>query len=272
MRREKSKDGSLRKESLKTDKNWRTPALQYEHYCFSTKEAIATILLGTSIVGFLAVLFYRSVWAMFFLSPLEILVWKEIKVAQIQKRKNALAEQFKDCLQSVSTNMKAGYSAENAFKESRQDLIRLYGNQSFMVQELEHIVQGLQNNRNLENMLLDLGERSGVNEIQEFGEVFAIAKRSGGNMTEILLRTYSLIMEKMEIDCEIRILISEKRLEQRIMNLVPFLIIIYISITSPGFFDVLYHNAVGIVVMTVCLAVYLISYSLSSNIVNISVE
>ena len=55
------------------------------------------------------------------------------------------------------------------------------------------------------------------------------------------------------------------------MNLVPFLIISYISMTSTGFFDVLYHNAVGIAIMTVCLVVYVAAYRLSEKIVDIEV-
>jgi len=121
-------------------------------------------------------------------------------------------------------------------------------------------------------LLLSLGERSGITDIREFGNVFAIAKRNGGNMTDILMRTSTVIGKKMEIDREIQVLISAKRMEQQIMNMVPFAIIVYISFTSPGFFDVLYHNALGVGIMTVCLVVYFIAYHISSRIIEISVD
>ena len=76
----------------------------------------------------------------------------------------------------------------------------------------------------------------------------------------------------MEIDREIEVLISAKRMEQQIMNLVPFAIIIYISFTAPGFFDVLYHNVLGVSIMTICLLVYFVAYRLSAKIVDISVD
>lgn len=91
-------------------------------------------------------------------------------------------------------------------------------------------------------------------------------------MTDILMRTSKVIGKKMEIDKEIQVLISAKQMEQRIMNIVPFVIILYISITSPGFFDVLYHNLMGVTVMTICLAVYFAAYELSSKIVDIRVD
>ena len=66
-------------------------------------------------------------------------------------------------------------------------------------------------------------------------------------------------------------MISSKKMEQKIMNMVPFLIIFYIGTTSKGFFDVLYHNVIGVIVMTVCLFFYGTAYLFSKRIVEIEV-
>ena len=253
-------------------KNCRQQELEYENYIFSFGEIASTCVLIVLILIFLAILFYRSLLAVIFLSPVSVFVWKNIKTKKIQRRKKDLSIQFKDCIQAVCANLKAGYSVENAFRESLADIRLLHGETSYMGIELRHIIQGLANNISLEEMLLSLGERSGITDIREFGEVFAIAKRNGGNMTEVLVRTSTIINRKMEIDREIQVLISAKKMEQQIMNLIPFAIIIYISITSPGFFDTLYHNVLGICIMTVCLLVYLIAYHLSSKIIEICAE
>lgn len=253
-------------------KNCRQQELQYESYCFTFSEIISTCILIAFVISFFAILFYRSFIAMIVLSPLSVVVWKNVKTKKIQRRKKDLSVQFKDCIQAVCANLKAGYSVENAFRESVADIRLLYGENSYMGVELSRMIQGLSNNVSLEELLLSLGKRSGVTDIREFGEVFAIAKRNGGNMTDVLVRTSSVISRKMEIDREIQVLISAKRMEQQIMNLVPFAIIIYISITSPGFFDVLYHNVLGICIMTICLFVYLIAYRLSTKIINICVD
>ena len=116
-----------------------------------------------------------------------------------------------------------------------------------------------------------MGKETTNTDIQDFALVFSVAKRNGGNMTEIIDRTISVISGKLEVEKEIEVLISAKRLEARIMNMVPFFIIFYISITSPGFFDALYHNVLGICLMAVCMVIYCISYYLSEKIVNISI-
>ena len=81
----------------------------------------------------------------------------------------------------------------------------------------------------------------------------------------------TVIEQKTETDKEIQLMISAKKLEQKIMNMVPFLIIFYVSSTSKGFFDVLYHNLVGVVIMTVCLGFYAAAYLMSKRMVEIEV-
>lgn len=246
--------------------------LQYDTYKFGVGEIIATVFLGLITVMFFAFIFYRSAVAAVFLSPIGIYVWKNEQKKKIDKRKKELSVQFKDCIGAVGANLRAGYSVENAFRESLKDIVLLYGDNSYMAVELKHIIQGIRNNVSLEELLLSLGKRSGIADIREFGEVFFIAKRSGGNMSEILVRTGSVIGKKMEMDREIQVLISAKKLEQQIMNVVPFVIIIYISCTSPGFFDVLYHNMLGVCIMTICLLVYLAAYVLAAKIIDICAD
>ena len=90
-------------------------------------------------------------------------------------------------------------------------------------------------------------------------------------MTEIIERSVTVIEEKVETEKEIQIILASRRMEQKIMNVIPFGILLYISVTSKGFFDVLYHNLPGVIFMTICLFVYLGAVLLSRNIVLIEV-
>lgn len=253
-------------------KNCSWQELQYSVYQYSLPELVSAAAKSILLVLFFALFFYRSLWAVLPLSPLFVLTWKGIKKEKIKNRREELKIEFKDCLQAVCAAMKAGYSVENAFRESISDMQLLYGKEGLMVRELQYIMQGLQNHISLEQLLGSLGERSGVQDIREFGEVFAIAKRSGGSMTDMLVKTAGMIAEKMEIDREIQVLLSAKKMEQKIMNVIPFAIVFYISLTSPGFFDILYHNPLGIIIMSICLLVYLAAFYLSTQIMEIEIE
>ena len=245
--------------------------IDYENYVMNGKERILYSMEGIFIVGVIDYFFYRSLWACLFLVPLFGFFLKEKKKTLAKKRKQELNVEFKDAVLAVSANQKAGYSIENAFREAYRDMVMLYGKESLICKELDHIAKGLDNNITLEKLLYDFGIRSRSADILQFADVFLIAKRSGGNMTEILSETADTIEQKIIVDKEIQVLISSKKMEQKIMNIVPFLIILYISLTSKGFFDVLYHNPAGIVIMTICLIVYLAAYRISQKIVEIEV-
>ena len=64
---------------------------------------------------------------------------------------------------------------------------------------------------------------------------------------------------------------AAKRYEQSFMNVLPFLIILYIDITSDGFLDVMYQTLTGRIIMTVCLLLIGISCWFSGRILNICV-
>lgn len=245
--------------------------VDYGEYSLSGSEYILYSAEGLLLSGIISYFFYRSIWAFLLLSPFLIIFLKVKKRELARKRKEELNMQFKDMVLSVSANQKAGYSVENAFREAYRDMSMLYGKDSHICRELDYIAKGLDNNIVLEKLLYDLAVRSHIQDIMQFADVFMIAKRNGGNMTEILSETADTIEQKISVDKEIQVLVSSKKMEQKIMNVVPFIIIFYIDITSKGFFDALYHNLIGIVVMTICLAIYLAALMISKKIVEIEV-
>ena len=137
--------------------------------------------------------------------------------------------------------------------------------------ELRRMINGLRNNVDISDMICQFAQRSRVEEIIDFSGVFRTAKRSGGNMNTMIRQCSDLIHDKMEVRSEIRTVTAEKQLECRLMTYIPFGIMFYINLTTPGYFCILYHNLTGIVIMTVCLAVYLVAVYLSGRLVRIEV-
>lgn len=180
--------------------------------------------------------------------------WQEKTLCE--KRKQELSGQFKSMIESVSSSLQAGYSAENAFIRTKRELSLLYKKEADILIEVENMTFLLQNNVTLEEILMDFGIRSSVDDIRNFAEVFGTGKRSGGDFREIICSCVELLSEKADTEREIRTLIHAKVLEQKVMCLVPFCIMGYISLTSPGYFSPLYHNAAGICIMSLCLLIY----------------
>lgn len=227
------------------------------------------LLEGVLLVGILAWLFYDSPIAAAVLSPLLIPYYRRRSREKRQREQKELAGQFREALSAIITALKAGYSAENAFSECRKEMAYQFGEKAMITLEMKKIEKGLENRISLEKLLREFACRWQIEEISEFAEVFSIARKSGGNLPEIIGRTASIIQERMEIDTEIDLMLSSRKYEQKIMNAVPFFIIFYLSLTTKGFFDVLYHNPGGILFMSGCLAAYLAAVLLSDRIMAI---
>lgn len=210
--------------------------------------------------GIFTYFFYRSLWGIVVAVPggyLYVLIEKRgdvLKEVRIQR------EAFKECIQSVAASLRAGYAPAGAFAESKKDMVHMYGEESEIVKNLDKIQNGLRNNQTLESLLISWGKESKVEEISEFADVFSIAKRSGGSAIGVIESTALMIWNRMEAEREIETLLAGKRMEQRVMSGMPFLILFYLQISNPGYFDVLYHNAFGVVVMTGMLSIYLWSH------------
>lgn len=261
-------------------KNWKLPdykkrqeelAIDYSHYHFTAGEWGLVLLEGMLLLGLIGYCFYDSFWVCICLSPGLVFFFKYMEKKMGEKQRQTLRLQFKDAVIAVSVNQKAGYSVENAFKEAYSDMKMLYGENSLICRELLYLIRGISNNITIEKLLLYLGDRSEISDIREFGEIFAIAKRSGGNLSQVIEMTATTIEEKIDVEQEIKVMISAKQMEANIMSVIPFMIILYMDATSDGFFDVLYHNALGVIIMTVCLSVYIISFLLMQKIINIHV-
>jgi tight adherence protein B len=167
--------------------------------------------------------------------------------------------------------LNAGYSLEHAFGDARRDLALVYPGEAYIFSELDAIAAGLRVNIPLEELLRDFGERSGTDDICDFANVVTAAKRSGGNLIRIIQKTVRSISDKLAVEEEIKTLIASKRLEEQIMMKMPYGMIFYLRISNGEFMEVLYHNLLGICLMTVFLLLIYAADYWASRIMEISV-
>lgn len=202
-------------------------------------------------------LFYQNLWVCLFGSLVGGFLYLQYRRTVLaEKRQWALMVEFKDAMDSMVSALVAGYSMENAVSEAHHDLMLLYGRETPMIQELGHICGKLALHQPLDALLLDLGRRSGVEDIVTFAQIYATARRSGGNLVKVMKRTAENIGEKMEIQREIQTMAAGKRMESVCMMVIPLLIILYLQVCSPGFLDPVYQGLQGRLFMTAALVVY----------------
>ena len=243
----------------------------YDTYRFTPKEWFLYLSESLAICGGINYLFYKNWWVFLGMLPVPFLFLRYKRKDCKKQRRKRLNYQFKDALSSLSVALQAGYSVENAVYACTRDLEKLYNPGEDILEEFHYMEAQLQVSVPVEELFLDLGNRCKVEDIENFASVFAAAKRTGGDMVAILQKTARILGDKIDVKKEIEATVAGKKSEQWIMSMMPFGIILYMQITSPGFLQVLYGNAFGVVTMTVCLAIYFLAYWMGKKIVDIEV-
>lgn len=228
--------------------------------------------MGMLLVILAGYIFYGSWIVGILFSPLGV-GWMIYQKKELQKkRKKLLRLEFREGLYALSASIAAGRSIELAFVEALKDLRVIYCDQSsFILQEFELIVWKISTNQSVESALLDFANRAQDEDITNFANVFLTAKRSGGNLVEIMKYTVSALGEKMAILEAIDVLITGKKYEQKILAGILPMILIYLKICGSGFIDALYGNISGQIAMTGALFLYTISVVIGKKIVEIEV-
>lgn len=236
------------------------------------KEEIFLIGKSMAVLFLLNFCFYRQLPTLIFLLPLICGFYRLEKKELLRKKKEEVRQQFKELLLLAVTGLRAGNSVENAFLNSCPEMEMLYGKESCICRMLLIFRGGLENHVSPEVLFREMGEDCEIEEIRDFSRVFSIAKETGGNMTVIMERTAKIIESRTETKKEIETLLSGRKLEQKIMNTMPFLLMMYMSLTSPGYFRGLYGTPEGVAVMTFCLGIYLCAYLMSLKIMEMDQE
>lgn len=243
----------------------------FNHYGLTKLQFAKTLFKGIAILMIIAYVFYQNLLFSFILLPYLHIYIKDSALDFSKRSNQELLNQYKDGMLAVSFSLNVGYSIENSFKEAMQELKLLYGEKSEIVVQFKIIINRINVNENIEDILDDYAKKCNIEDILYFAEVFRYAKRSGGDLIAIIRNTANTINEKIEAKNEIDTVISGKKFEQKIMSMVPFGIILYLKVSSPEFIKGLYGNVLGIIIMSVCLILYVVSNRLAKRIINIEV-
>ena len=227
--------------------------MDYKRYRLSKKEAAIVILESIAISVLISKLFFDSFWGMTASPAILLIMWKKTIEQKLEERNKKVAMEFQTMLKNVSSSLLAGFSLENAFVEAEKELKQMYGEKSYMFLELQNINKKVGMNIPLEEPLEDLAERTGMEDIYNFIDILSFAKQAGGNFVEIIDNTINKMWAKYETAREIDVAISAKKLEQKVMSVIPVVLLAYMKLTSAEYMSVLYGNVAGGLFMTVCL-------------------
>lgn len=221
--------------------------------------------------GILAYLFYDSLLATIVLIPVGIYYLRDRIEDCCKKKEMQFRGQFQTSLQILSSLLKAGYSVENAIRETGNELKPLYSRNSRIRTEYKRMERKLDMNLSVEQILKEFAHRVQQEDVDNFVTVFAAAKRMGGDSIAILRETVRMIAGKIETEREIQTLLAAKKLEFQIMCVLPLGMVFYMRLAFPEFLSVLYGNPIGGFLMSACLCVYVFAYLKGKQLIRIEV-
>jgi len=266
--------GRVRKKKKQHEKNKQisdATAICYENYYFTKKEWLKYSLIYFTMVIIICYLFYNNLWLSAITIPFLFPFLRLIQEREKEKRLQRLKLEFKDALTALTASLHTGYAIENAFREAYAELVMLYGQDGLIVQEFHYMLKQMRVSRTVEEVVKEFAERSGLEDIQNFAQIFSMANRSSGGLITIMDTTADMIGQKIEVEREILTMIQGKKLEQRIMSIVPIAMLGYLRLGNGAFMEVLYTGIAGRVVMTGCLVVYFVALWLAKKIMEIKI-
>lgn len=229
------------------------------------------ILQGAVLFAIIGYLFYDSWFSLFLVLPLFPFYLRSWQEEQCKKKKQDFRRQFGISIQAMASALSTGYSIENAIREAARDTKQVLKKDSRICMEFQRMIRQLEMNQPVESIMSEFARRVEQEDVHNFVIVFTAAKRSGGDSIQILRSAAKAISEKIETEKEIQTLLAAKKLEFKVMCVVPLGILFYMRISFQGFMDVLYGNLFGAVLMTASLGIYAAAYHMGKKLVEIEV-
>lgn len=235
--------------------------MDYQVYVPEKRERIRYFLISCALAVTTGYLFYGSLIAGILIALLSI---PGERIYREYRRKRVLEElrySFKDLLYSLSSSIGAGRQIPEGLVEAEHNLSRMYQGEKPIMREIRYMNYQIKSVNRDENLLLrDLGRRSGLREIQEFAGVYETCRATGANLSAVVAKTVEMLTDRFNAAREKEKEIRGKMNEARIITFMPFLIIVFLKITSPGYLDPVYEMFLGRIIMSLALGIIVFSY------------
>ena len=189
-----------------------------------------------------------------------------------EKRKSRLLIQFRDFLFSLSSSFATGRHMEEAMEEGILNLKEVYGEKCLLAEELTLMLRRMRQTGETDIGVWEaFAAKSGLEDAADFTQVFRACRETGGNMIRAVNKAASVIGEKISVETEIKTMISQKKLEGRIITAMPVGIVIFLQAVSPDYLSVMYCTFAGRILMSAALLTVAGAYVLIERITSIEV-
>lgn len=181
------------------------------------------------------------------------------------RRRNAFNLQLVEALSTMSNALRAGFSINQAFESVVQS------GQKPISQEFDVMLQQMRVGMNFYDALQSLDKRVGSEDLTLVVTAIDIARRTGGNLTEIFDKIGRTIRERMRIERRVQTLTAQGRLQGIIVALMPAVLGIMMTVIKPDMMLPFFKSVHGMAAIGITLILITVGWLCIRKIIKIDV-
>ncbi len=196
---------------------------------------------------------------------LALLAPTKIVAVMRDKRRQKFNLQLVEALGSMSNALRAGFSINQAFETVVQN------GEKPISQEFGVMLQQMRVGLNFYDALQSLDKRVGSDDLTLVVTAVDIARRTGGNLTEIFDKIGLTIRERMRIERRVMTLSSQGRLQGLIVACMPGVLGVAMTLLKPGLMIPFFKSVNGMVSVGVTVLLIAVGWLIIRKIIKIDV-
>jgi tight adherence protein B len=186
-------------------------------------------------------------------------------VRSVGKRKKDFEEQFPEVLELIAASLESGASIVRALELVVEEADEPVSS------EFGRVLNATRMGSELSDALAAMSERLGSRDVDWTVQAITVQQRTGGRLADILRIVARTMRGRAEVKREIATLTVEGRLSGAILGALPFFIALVMLIVNPSYLQPLFHQTIGLVMITVAGALMCVGFFWMSRIVRVEV-
>src|SRR5262249_44035290 len=156
-----------------------------------------------------------------------------------RERKAALEKQLDSFILALANALKAIPSVNAAFRSVAET------SSSPMREEIELCNREMRVGCTLEEALRHMAQRVGSSQLDSVLAAVILGRQIGGNLSRVLESTASSVREISRLEGVLRTKTSEAKMQLYVIGAAPFVLVLGLSLISPGYFNPLQESTLG---------------------------
>ncbi len=181
------------------------------------------------------------------------------------RRRAKFNEQLPDALATMNNALRAGLSIGQSFDSVVENGV------SPLADEFRILVQSIKIGMTLEDALSAMMDRVGSEDLTLVCSAILIARKTGGNITEIFDKIAATIRGRMKIERKVRTLTAQGRLQGLVVSLMPVFLAVVMTAIKPEMMLGFFFSPIGAISVVATIVLITLGWMMIRRIIKIDI-